>query len=204
MLPAVRDLDVPVVLVNVQKKKAPDYANTDIPTWLGELYACRCGRRDGSGSGRAGKRHAVITGVVEGGDPVVAAEINDWCKAAQVRRRFRAIRTSPKSAAHTPAMDLCIDDEPVQPYVLYTKQFDWEKMWAIADDITDEDVIRAKAQDILNTFDIEGGGTVEKVCRIWLSTWSPLSSGSRTRRSPLWPAIMTALPRARRACWIRC
>ena len=40
MLPAVRDLDVPVVLVNVQKKKAPDYANTDIPTWLGELYAC--------------------------------------------------------------------------------------------------------------------------------------------------------------------
>ena len=39
MLPAVRDLDVPVVLVNVQKKKAPDYANTDTPTWLGELYA---------------------------------------------------------------------------------------------------------------------------------------------------------------------
>ena len=31
MLPAVRDLDVPVVLVNVQKKKAPDYANTDTP-----------------------------------------------------------------------------------------------------------------------------------------------------------------------------
>ena len=29
MLPAVRDLDVPVVLVNLQKKKAPDYANTD-------------------------------------------------------------------------------------------------------------------------------------------------------------------------------
>ena len=39
MLPAVRDLNVPVVLVNVQKKKAPDYENTDIPTWLGELYA---------------------------------------------------------------------------------------------------------------------------------------------------------------------
>ena len=40
---------------------------------------------------------------------------------------------------------------------LYTKQFDWEKMWAIADDITDEAAIRAKAQDILDTFDIEGG-----------------------------------------------
>ena len=35
--------------------------------------------------------HAVITGVVEGGDPVVQAEIEDWCKAAQVRRRFREL-----------------------------------------------------------------------------------------------------------------
>ena len=46
---------------------------------------------------------------------------------------------------------------------LYTKQFDWEKMWAIADNITDEAAIRTKAQDILDTFDIEGGGTIEKV-----------------------------------------
>ena len=34
MLPAVRDLDVPVVLVNIQKKRAPEYATTDTPTWL--------------------------------------------------------------------------------------------------------------------------------------------------------------------------
>ena len=40
VLPAIRDLDVPVVVVNLQKKKAPDYERTDIPTWLGELYAC--------------------------------------------------------------------------------------------------------------------------------------------------------------------
>ena len=37
---------------------------------------------------------------------------------------------------------------------LYTKQFDWEKMWAIADHITDGNAIRAKAEDILATFDI--------------------------------------------------
>ena len=36
-------------------------------------------------------------------------------------------------------------------------------MWAIADGVTDEAAIRQKAQDILDTFDIEGGGTVEKV-----------------------------------------
>ncbi len=64
MLPAVRDLDVPVVLVNVQKKKAPDYANTDTPTWLGELYACGAVGEMVADLERAGKRHAVITGVV--------------------------------------------------------------------------------------------------------------------------------------------
>lgn len=37
MLPAVRDLDVPVVLLKPAKEKAPDYAHTDTPTWLGEL-----------------------------------------------------------------------------------------------------------------------------------------------------------------------
>ena len=40
MLPAVRDLDVPIVLVNLQKRKAPDCANTGTAAWLGELYAC--------------------------------------------------------------------------------------------------------------------------------------------------------------------
>ena len=40
MLPAIRDLNVPVVLVNVQKLKALDYDHTDIATWLGEGYAC--------------------------------------------------------------------------------------------------------------------------------------------------------------------
>ena len=30
---------------------------------------------------RAGKRHAVITGVVEGGDDYVAKEIDEWCRA---------------------------------------------------------------------------------------------------------------------------
>ena len=76
MLPAVRDLNVPVVLVNVQKRKAPDYANTDTPKWLGELYACGAVGEMVADLERAGKRHAVITGVVEGGDAYVAKEID--------------------------------------------------------------------------------------------------------------------------------
>ena len=164
MLPAVRDLDVPVVLVNVQKLKALDYDHTDIASWLGEGYACGAVGEAVADLERAGKRHAVITGVVEGGDPGVQAEIEDWCKAAQVRRRFRDTNISQIGRPYPGMMDLYIDETNLYNRMfLYTKQFDWEKMWAIADDITDEDAIRAKAQEILDTFEIEGGGTIETV-----------------------------------------
>ncbi len=164
VLPAIRDLDVPVIIVNVQKLKAPDYANTDIPTWLGELYACGAVGEAVADLERAGKRHAVITGVVEGGDPYVAAEIEDWCRAAQVRRRFRDTNIAQIGRPYPGMMDLYIDETNLYNRMfLYTKQFDWEKMWAIADSITDEAAIREKAEDILATFDIEGGATVETV-----------------------------------------
>ncbi len=164
VLPAIRDLDVPVVVINVQKLKAPDYANTDVPTWLGELYACGAVGEAVADLERAGKRHAVITGVVEGGDPYVEAEIADWCKAAQVRRRFRDTNIAQIGRPYPGMMDLYIDETNLYNRMfLYTKQFDWEKMWAIADDITDEATIREKAEDIINTFDIEGGATVETV-----------------------------------------
>ena len=164
MLPAVRDLDVPVVLVNLQKKLAPDYANTDTATWLGELYACGAVGEMVADLERAGKRHAVITGVVEGGDPEAQAELEDWCRAAQVRRRFRDTNLAQIGRPYPGMMDLYIDETNLYHRMwLYTKQFDWEKMWAIADDIDDDAAVRDKAQDILDTFDIEGGGSIEKV-----------------------------------------
>ena len=110
MLPAIRDLDVPVVLVNVQKLKAPDYQNTDVPKWLGELYACGAVGEAVADLERAGKRHAVITGVVEGGDEIVQKEIEDWCKAAQVRRRFRETNIAQIGRPYPGMMDLYIDE----------------------------------------------------------------------------------------------
>ena len=164
MLPAIRDLDVPVVLVNVQKLKALDYDHTDIASWLGEGYACGAVGESAADLQRFGKRFAVITGVVEGGDPSVQAEIEDWCRAAQVRRRFRDTNIAQIGRPYPGMMDLYIDETNLyRRMFLYTKQFDWEKMWAIADNITDEAAIRAKAQDILDTFDIEGGGSIEEV-----------------------------------------
>ncbi len=160
VLPVVRDLNVPVVVVNVQKKAQPDYANTDIPIWLGELYACGAPGEVVADLNRAGKRHAVVTGVVEGGDAQVAAEIEDWCRAAQVRRRLRRTNIAQIGRPYPGMMDLYIDETNLYNRMgLYTKQFDWEKMWAIADDIDDQAAIDAKAKDIIDTFDIEGGAS---------------------------------------------
>ena len=161
VLPVVRDLDVPVVVVNVQKKAQPDYANTDIPIWLGELYACGAPGEVVADLNRAGKRHAVVTGVVEGGDPEVAKQLEQWCTAAQVRRRLRRTNIAQIGRPYPGMMDLYIDETNLYNRMgLYTKQFDWEKMWAIADDIDDQAAIDAKAAEIIDTFDIEGGAEV--------------------------------------------
>ena len=161
VLPVVRDLNVPVVVVNVQKKAQPDYANTDIPIWLGELYACGAPGEVVADLNRAGKRHAVVTGVVEGGDPEVAKQLEEWCTAAQVRRRLRRTNIAQIGRPYPGMMDLYIDETNLYNRMgLYTKQFDWEKMWAIADDITDQAAIDAKAAEIIDTFDIEGGANV--------------------------------------------
>lgn len=157
MLPAVRDLDVPVILVNVQKLKAPDYEDTDTAKWLGELYACGAVGEMVADLDRAGKRHAVITGVVEGGDPYVQSEIEDWCKVAQVRRRFRDTNLAQIGRPYPGMMDLYIDETNLYHRMwVYTKQFDWEKMWAIADHVNDEDSIQEKVNDIMETFEIIG------------------------------------------------
>lgn len=157
MLPAVKDLDVPVVLMNLQKKRVPDYANAQIPDWLGEYYACGAVGEMVADLNRYGKRHDVITGVVEGGDAEAQYEIDDWCRAAQVRRRFRDTNIAQIGRPYPGMMDLYIDESNLYHRLgLYTKQFDWEKMWAIADDITDETAIDEKVADIHNTFDVTG------------------------------------------------
>ena len=157
MLPAIRDLNVPVVLVNLQKVRCLNFETAGTADWLGIGYAGGAVGEMVADLNRAGKRHAVITGVVEGGDPQVAAEIEDWCRAAQVRRRLRYTNLAQIGRPYPGMMDLYIDETNLYHRMgLYTKQFDWEKMWAIADDITDEDVIAAKVADIHDTFDIKG------------------------------------------------
>ena len=201
MLPAVRDLDVPVVLVNLQKKKAPDYANTDTATWLGELYACGAVGEMVADLERAGKRHAVITGVVEGGDPVAQAEIEDWCRAAQVRRRFRDTNLAQIGRPYPGMMDLYIDETNL--YHRIPSSLTGRKCGRLPT----TSPMKKRYAPKLRTFWIHLRSKAAARLRLsgkWQNTWSLLNSGLRMSRSLSWHPIMTALPRARQACLTAC
>lgn len=162
-LPAIKDLNVPIVLVNLQKLKALDYDHTDIAKWLGEGYACGAVGEAVADLIRFDKRYDVITGLQEH-DENVAKQIEEWCLASQCYRRFKDTNIAQIGRPYPGMMDLYIDETNLYKRMgLYTKQFDWEKMWAIADDVNDEHLIKEKANDILNTFDIEGKGSIKEV-----------------------------------------
>lgn len=76
-------------------------------------------------------------------------------------------------------------------------------MWAIADNITDEAAIRAKAEDILNTFDIEGGGTVEKVWEMAKYVVA-FEQWVKDEKIAFIASHYDGLPRARPVCWTAC
>lgn len=100
----------------------------------------------------------------------MAKELDQWCRAAQVRRRFRYTNIAQIGRPYPGMMDLYIDETNLYNRIgLYTKQFDWEKMWDIAGHITDEAAIREKAEDILDTFDIAPGkdGKAATVETVW-------------------------------------
>ena len=97
MLPAVKDLDVPVVLVNIQKLKALDYDHTDIATWLGEGYACGAVGEMVADLERYGKRHAVITALSRA-ETRVSRQRSKTGAAPHRREGDSAIRTSPRLA----------------------------------------------------------------------------------------------------------
>ncbi|MDR1506684.1 MAG: hypothetical protein LBI67_06235 [Treponema sp.] len=158
LVPAIEGLDVPIVIINLQalKKLDCDKANT-IDSWLGYGFACGPVPEMTATLIRMGKRFDVLTGYLEG-DDVFKKSVEKWCTAASVRARFRLGSAVMVGRQYPGMMDLYTSDLNLYNRLrIYVKPFDWEFMWRIADDIRDKDRIHAKAQEVYNTFEIEGG-----------------------------------------------
>lgn len=166
LLPAIRDLDVPIVLINAQKVKALDCETAGIADWLGDGFACGPVPEMVAVLQRFGKRYDVITGYLDN-DEIIAKEVEKWCSAAAVRRRFKTTKVGQIGRAYPGMMDLYVDETNLLNRMgLFVQQFDWEKMWRIADGITDEQRIKETAQKIYDTFELEGNESVEDLYKL--------------------------------------
>lgn len=110
LLPAVRDLDVPIVLLNVQPQRKLDMAKlTGIGDWLGSGVTPASLPEMTNVLVRLGKRFDSITGHLEN-DRQLAGEINLWCRLAGLLRRLRNQSMALVGRPFAGMMDLNIDE----------------------------------------------------------------------------------------------
>jgi L-arabinose isomerase len=97
VLPVVQRAKVPVVVLNLQPRAALDYPHTDTGEWLANCCAC-CVPELSCAFSRSGISFRVVTGMLDP-EPDVRdpwqkawAEIQQWCKAAEVVHHLRNSR----------------------------------------------------------------------------------------------------------------
>lgn len=156
LLPAVKDLEVPVVLLNIQHVTALDMdKTTKIDQWLGDGFSCGCVPEMVAVLRRLGKRCDVITGYLEG-DQAVDREIDKWCKAAAVRRRFRTTSLGLVGRPYPGMMDLYVDETRLfSDLGVFTEMLDWEDLVQSYQDV-DKESIKKQSEKILSTFEVSG------------------------------------------------
>jgi L-arabinose isomerase len=162
LIPAVQGLEVPIVVYSLQADKAPDCDKMNtVEAWLRDGFASAPVPEMTATMIRLGKRFDVITGYLEN-DKVFQAAVDKWTKAAAVRARFRQTSAAMIGRQYPGMYDLYTSDLNLYNRLrIFVKQFDWEFMWRIADNIKDKERIHAQAQAIHDTFEIEGGKKVE-------------------------------------------
>ncbi|MCL5073853.1 MAG: L-fucose/L-arabinose isomerase family protein [Actinobacteria bacterium] len=157
LLPAVKDLDVSVVLLNIQHVTTLDTEKaTHIEDWLADGFSCGCVPEMVSVLRRAGKRYSVITGYLEG-DDVVDKEIDKWCKAATVRRKLRGTSLGLIGRPYPGMLDLYIDETKLFLSLgVYTEMLELSDIIKASKGISN-DRITAQTEKIMATFEIFEG-----------------------------------------------
>ncbi len=163
LLPAIKDLDVPVIFLNVQCIKSLDMdAVSTIDEWLGNGFTCACVPEMVAVCRRTGKRYGVITGFLEG-DNVVDREIKKWCLAAGVRCRLRNTGVALLGRPYPGMMDLYIDETNLfKKLGCYTQYIEWDDIKNELPKVSAADADKM-ADMVLDTFYIEGNTSEKKL-----------------------------------------
>lgn len=127
LLPAVRHLKVPVVLLNVQPFSTLDFrATTDIGDWLGNAVTPASLPEMTNVLIRLGLPFDTVVGHLDD-DPQLAAMISTWCKTAGLTRRLRKQTLALLGRPFAGMMDLNIDETNLfNKLGLFTRNLDWD------------------------------------------------------------------------------
>ncbi len=148
LLPAIRALNVPIVLLNVQPERKLDMARTTgIGDWLGSGVTPASLPEMTNVLIRLGKRFDTITGHLDG-DDILAAELELWCRLAGLTRRLRTRSLALLGRPFAGMMDLNLDETHIfNRFGTFVRHLDWDDVVAEMEAVTDAE--RAAGTDEL-------------------------------------------------------
>jgi L-arabinose isomerase len=160
---AVRELDVPVIFLNVQSVNALEVGRVDsIESWLGIGCTCAGLPEMTTSMIRLGKRFDVITGFLNG-DLNVDLRINQWCDVATIRRRLRTSTFGLLGRPYAGMTDLYLDETGFfSRFGVYTRHLQWDDIVS-ARLVIEPDQVAARIERISAAFDLSEGPDPESV-----------------------------------------
>lgn len=137
LIPAIKDLDIPIILLNVQEDKVLDFKEVkNLDDWLGHGCTCAGVAEHCAMLNRYEKRFDIVTGYLNG-DEILDAQINKWITAASVRRKLRTSNIGLLGRQYMGMMDLYVDEnEVMKKFGIMTKFLLWDEVLFYADKVT--------------------------------------------------------------------
>jgi L-arabinose isomerase len=156
LLPLIRELDVPVILLNVQAVKSLDLDHvTTINDWLGGGATCAGLPEMTAVLLRYEKTFDIITGYLEG-DRIVDEAINEWCLAASASEKLKKGNIGVMGRTYPGMMDLNVDETNIFKRTgSYVSHINWEDIVKILENGVDSSNVSAAVEKIKNTFELE-------------------------------------------------
>lgn len=138
MVPAVKDLNVPVILFNIQEEKSLDFPNVrNLDDWLGHGCTCAGLPELSAMLRRYEKTYDIVTGYLHG-DEMVDEAIERWVKAAAVRRKLKTTNAGLLGRQYLGMMDLYVDENAVmKQFGMMTRFLMWEDVIALSEQVTE-------------------------------------------------------------------
>jgi L-arabinose isomerase len=154
LIPAVKDLSVPIILLNVQEKIKLDLPNVNtLQDWLGHGCTCAGLPEMSAMLKRYDLTFDVITGYLEG-DEILDNQIEAWCKAGSVRRKMRTMNIGLLGRQYLGMMDLYVDENAIlKKFGMMTYFLMWEEVIENSEQVTATERT-LYSEKIKNTFTI--------------------------------------------------